>query len=138
MMMPSNIFRENIAVCGVNCLACSAYLSEKNPCPGCTAPEEKHTRKSCKDCLKKDCALDQGLRWCFTCERFPCSKIKSLNNRYKTNYGVDLVENGECAKCDMEAFLKEQRVQFTCVVCGGVVDQHRKKCSECGLVIGLG
>ena len=132
MMMPNEITAEGIAVCGVNCLACSAYLDKKNPCPECTAPKEKHTRKSCANCLKRECALGQGLRWCFECERFPCSKTKSLDKRYKQNYGVDLLQNGTSAKLNMDIFLREQKEFFTCKACGGIIDQHRKKCSECG------
>ena len=82
--------------------------------------------------MKKVCAFEQGLRWCFACDRFPCSKIKSLNKRYKENYDVDLVKNGVNAKQNMDAFLQEQKERFTCKSCGGVIDQHHKKCSECG------
>lgn len=113
-------------------MACSAHLDVNNPCPSCTTPREKHTRKGCRDCLKKKCAIEKGIRWCFECERFPCTKIKSLDKRYKQNYAVDLTENGFKAKESMSSFLQEQKRRFTCNNCGGVIDQHHKKCSECG------
>jgi len=49
-----------IAPCGVNCLACSAHLDSKNPCPGCQAPIEKITRKSCRNCVKKNAPLSEA------------------------------------------------------------------------------
>ncbi|MGL4605851.1 MAG: DUF3795 domain-containing protein [Eubacteriaceae bacterium] len=121
-----------IAPCGVNCMACSAHLDKKNPCPGCRAPEVKITRKSCRNCVKKKCAFEQGFEWCFECGRFPCSHIKSLNKRYLKNYNVDLVQNGLDARQDMASFLKAQKKRFTCEICGGIINQHHRHCSECG------
>lgn len=132
MKMPDRIEQNMIAPCGVNCLACSAYLDSKNPCPGCRAPVELITRQSCRNCVKKKCAVEKGLQWCFECNRFPCSHIKSLSTRYQQNYGVDLVQNEYDAKQDIDAFLLAQRVRFICKSCGGVIDQHYHRCSDCG------
>ena len=132
MKMPQKIEARMIAPCGVNCLACSAYLDSKKPCPGCRAPIEQIARKSCRNCVKKQCALERGLQWCFECSRFPCTRIKSLDKRYQHNYDVDLIQNGSDAKRDMDAFLQTQRECFTCKSCGGIIDQHHQKCSECG------
>ncbi len=132
MRMPVKIEASMIAPCGVNCLACSARLSSKKPCPGCRAPIEKITRKSCRNCIKKQCAFQQGFQWCFECSRFPCARIKSLNQRYQQNYNVNLIQNGLDAKRDMEAFLQVQKELFTCKFCGGIIDQHHQSCSECG------
>lgn len=122
----------DIAPCGVNCRACSAYLASKNPCPGCRAPKEKITRKSCRGCAKKNCAFERGLTWCFECESFPCSRINDLNKRYQNNYHVNLIENGLHAREDMDAFLEAQTVRFTCMHCGGTIDQHNRRCTLCG------
>jgi len=130
--MPKKIKKELIAVCGVNCQACSAFLNKKKPCPGCRAPEAEHGRKSCRNCSKKSCAFGKGFKWCFECDKFPCSRIKSMNRRYVENYGIDLVQNGFDAKKDMNSFLTKQRERFICSDCGGVIDQHRQKCSNCG------
>lgn len=130
--MPPSIDPALLAPCGVLCLACSAYQDAKNPCPGCRALAEAHKRKSCQNCVKKKCAFEKGLAHCFECPRFPCGRIKSLNARYTANYDVDLVQNGQDAKACMDAFLQAQRARFACQACGGVMDQHHKRCTECG------
>lgn len=134
MKMNDNISETMIAPCGVNCFACSAYLNDKKPCAGCRAPDELITRKSCRNCTKKKCNLERGLQWCFQCSEFPCSRIKSLNKCYIQNYNVDIVQNGFDARKNMQDFLNAQKEQFTCKLCGGVIDQHHKKCSECGKI----
>ena len=121
-----------IGICGVNCMLCSAYLNKKKSCPTCRAPKEEHTRKSCGNCIKKKCAINRGVEYCFQCEKFPCSKIKNLSKRYVKNYDIDLIENGVRAKGSMNKFLAEQKKKYTCKFCGGIIDIHHKKCSNCG------
>lgn len=136
MKMINSIPSTSIAPCGLNCLACSAYFNVSNPCPGCRAPEEEISRKSCRECLKKKCAYEKGLFWCFQCDEFPCLSIKKLNKRYLEKYNVNLIQNGLDAKSDMPAFLEAQKERFTCRECGGIIDQHHKRCSDCGKQIG--
>lgn len=93
---------------------------------------EEQKRKSCVNCAKKKCTMERGHQWCFECSRFPCARIKDLSKRYTQNYDIDLVQSGMDAREDMEAFLQAQRIRFTCPKCGGVMDQHRRKCSACG------
>lgn len=131
MKMPERVDAGMVAPCGVNCMACSAHLDAKKACLGCRAPAERHKRKSCINCAKKDCAFGQGLDWCFQCAKFPCARIKSLNKRYTQDYGVDLVQNGRDARENMDAFLDAQRARFTCAHCGGIIDQHKGRCSDC-------
>lgn len=132
MKMPEKIESEMIAPCGVNCLACSAHLASKKPCPGCRAPTEIITRVSCRNCAKKQCVSKRGFQWCFECSCFPCARIKSLNQRYLQHYDVDLIQNGLEGKRNMDAFLQMQAERFSCSICCGVIDQHQKLCSECG------
>lgn len=132
MRMPEKLEAKMIAPCGVNCLACSAHLDSKKQCPGCQAPIEKITRKSCLNCAKKRCAFERGFQWCFECCRFPCAQIKSLDQRYRQNYDVALIQNSLDAERDMDAFLHAQKEYFSCKSCGGIIDQHHQRCSECG------
>ena len=65
------------------------------------------------------------------CGDFPCPRIKSLNKNYTTRYKISLIENGRRAGEDMDAFIADEQERFLCV-CGGIIDMHNKKCSECG------
>lgn len=127
----ANLEPLDIAPCGVNCRACSAWLNVQNPCPGCRAPEGSITRKSCKNCAMKKCAFEKKLSWCFECECFPCSKIKDLSKRYQKYYHVNLIENGINARENMGLFIEKQIERFTCRYCGGTIDQHNRRCSIC-------
>lgn len=121
-----------IAACGLNCEVCSAHVREKNVCPGCKYFTGEESRKSCKNCAIRNCAAERGHDWCFECKDFPCEKMTSLIKRYKLKYDVDLIQNGHDAADDFYKFLLEQRKLNTCPKCSGVVDQHKKICSECG------
>lgn len=131
MKMPNTIDKEMIAPCGVNCLTCEEHLNEKKPCVGCRGPIEQITRKSCRNCSKKECAFSKGLTWCFECDQFPCPRIKSFNKIYTNNYGIDLVQNGFDAKENILKFLSKEKYKYTCENCGGIINQHNMVCSEC-------
>jgi DNA-directed RNA polymerase specialized sigma subunit len=63
---------------------------------------------------------------------FPCPQIKNFNQRYVRNYNVNIIENARSAEWNIQKFLKSQKELFTCSSCGGIINQHRKICSECG------
>jgi len=132
MKMPENFDEDMIAPCGINCLACNAYLNGKTKCPGCRAPLDKISRKTVRECPIKKCAFEKGLKWCFEDMGYPCPKIKALSRRYLKNYSVDIIENAKGARWDIPAYLKAQQELFTCKSCGGIINQHRKTCSDCG------
>ena len=89
-----------IAPCGMNCNLCIAYLREKNNCPGCNfqgKPDSDYVRK----CTIKNCNIIKEKSWkycCSKCEKFPCQRLKSLDKRYRTKYGMSMVENLEFIK----------------------------------------
>lgn len=128
--MPERIGQELIAPCGVDCLACSAFLRARTSCAGCRAdgPKPKH----CLTCARLACATERGVTWCFECDRYPCRRIRSLDASYVTRYDVPLVEQGRRALAEgIEEHLRRERERWACA-CGGVIDQHAGRCSECG------
>ena len=129
MKMPKEVPAEMIACCGINCLACSANLANK--CTTCHSPVEKQKRASCNNCEIRNCAIEKGNHWCFECDDFPCDKTKSLFKRYQKIYHLDLAKDGLEAKNNLPSFLEAVKIRYTCSVCGGVIDLHHQKCSEC-------
>jgi Protein of unknown function (DUF3795) len=123
-----------IAPCGMNCGICMAYLRERNKCPGCRAPDlnKPPTRTECK--IKKcEILLRGGKRFCFTCEEFPCDRLKRLDKRYRNRYSMSMIENLRDIEADgIEGFLRAEETKWTCPVCGGTICVHKGCCSGCG------
>ena len=83
-----------IAPCGMNCNLCIGYLREKNRCPGCNNIDNKsnyHIR-----CIIRNCKILQQNKWKYCsskCDKFPCTRLKNLDKRYRTKYGMSMIEN---------------------------------------------
>lgn len=130
MRMPESIDSFLFAPCGMNCMVCSIHLKNKNPCSGCRGDNvDKPDR--CKKCKIKNCAISNGLDYCYECIQFPCKNIKDLENSYKTRYKISLVANSECVKKNgLKLFMKHEGEEWLCG-CGGVISLHDRYCSEC-------
>ncbi len=51
---------------------------------------------TCVRCKIKNCGVIKKNKWsrCSTkCEEFPCERLKSLDKRYTTKYGMSMVDN---------------------------------------------
>ena len=123
-----------IAHCGMNCNICTAYLREKNKCPGCRL-FNKNEPVSIAKCKIKNCAILERskLKFCFECEEFPCDKLKHLDKRYRTKYNMSMVENLEYInKFGIRKFIKNEKVRWACPKCGGVICVHKGYCYSCG------
>ena len=125
-----------IAPCGVNCRLCAAYQSARNPCAGCNAPDAEKP-KHCRACVRRDCpkraALPGGA--CTACAEYPCRRLRELDRRYRTRYGVGLLRNLETIReLGMDAFLTRETARWTCPACGAVLCMHEPLCPGCGAV----
>ncbi len=94
-----------IAPCGMNCGICVAYLREKNECAGCRGSDKNKpvTRTACKikNCNKRNS------EFCYDCEVFPCDRLNHLDKRYRTKYGMSMIENLKLIQTNgIEQFLK--------------------------------
>jgi hypothetical protein len=88
-----------VGPCGINCGICSAFLREKNKCPGSRGADIKKpvTRVKCKI---KTCEVFRlgKIRFCFEYENFPCDNLNNLGKRYRTKYNPSLIENSKHIK----------------------------------------
>ncbi len=128
-MAAKNLFRTTlIAPCGMDCAICMAYLREKNHCDGCYSAHCQCQRH----CTIATCEQVKD-RYHHSCEKFHCRRLKQLDRRYRTKYGMSMLENLEAIKeHGIRAFVKSERERWTCRECGGVINVHRGKCSSCG------
>jgi hypothetical protein len=123
-----------IAPCGINCGICAAHLRDKNPCPGCRAPDASKpvTRLRCK--IKTCRTFRNGnAKYCFECKDFPCDVLEHLDKRYRTKYNMSEIENLDYIRDNgIRKFLKYEEKRWTCPRCGGTICVHKGYCVECG------
>ncbi len=124
-----------IAPCGMNCHICIGHMREKNTCPGCNENRENQTKYRSR-CTIANCeklaATESG--FCYDCPTYPCARLKQLDNRYRTNYGMSMFENLAIIKENgIEEFLKHEEERWKCKSCGKILSVHRKKCLSCGV-----
>ena len=135
--MKTDTFQKvQIAPCGANCMICMGYLKSIKNCPGC---REGNINKpnSCISCRIKNCnkLIENDFNYCFECEKFPCKKIKHLDDRYRRNYNFSMIKNLMDIKNNgIEKFLLNEKEKWICSDCGGIICIHRGYCSECGKV----
>ena len=132
--LPSNAIKSSlIAPCGMNCSLCRAYIREKRACPGCSGEDDLKS-KSCVQCRIRNCETRTNgtFSYCFECEEFPCSRMKHLDKRYRTKYGMSMIDNLERIKqFGIRKFIKQERERWACPQCGGIICVHKENCMFC-------
>jgi len=128
-MAAKNPFKKDlVAPCGMDCAICSAYLRKKNRCPGCDAANHQYRRH----CRIAGCPQVKK-RFTHTCGEFPCSRLRQLDRRYRTRYGMSMLDNlAAIRNGGIRAFLRRERERWTCHDCGGTIDVHHHRCAACG------
>ncbi len=126
--------KDLIAACGINCSLCTGYQREKNKCEGCRSVGNKP--KNCLNCIVVNCNKREGKEdFCFSCDTYPCQKIKRLANRYSMRYGVDIYKNLERIKAKgIKVFVEEENEKWKCIKCKALLCMHSKNCLKCGEV----
>jgi hypothetical protein len=124
-----------IAPCGMNCGICIGYLRDKNKCPGCRAMSEAKP-DYCRKCIIRNCEIlkKNKMKFCSDkCEKYPCSRLKNLDKRYRSKYGMSMIENLEkIKKLGIRQFVKNERIRWKCNKCRNVLCVHRDSCIFCG------
>lgn len=128
----SSITSKIIAPCGMNCGICMGYLREENKCHGC---REMRNNKYCRKCVLRNCSILKKNNWkfCFSkCLNYPCQRLKNLDKRYRTKYDMSMIENLQfIEEQGIRQFVQKERKRWECNKCGGVINVHRKICSNC-------
>lgn len=118
-----------IAPCGINCSLCSGFQRVKNPCVGCNNSGNKPTY--CISCKIKICTENRN-EYCNMCEKHPCKRLKDLEKRYRTKYGVNIYENMKnILEYGISVFIKNEKKKWSCLKCGSILSMHKEHCNEC-------
>ncbi|MCD4670337.1 MAG: DUF3795 domain-containing protein [Actinomycetia bacterium] len=135
MNTKSKIKAKLIAPCGMNCGICIGHLRDRNKCDGCRNSYENKP-EACRKCIiiRCDNLKKTKSKFCSEkCEKFPCTRLKNLDKRYRTKYNMSMLENlKNIEKLGIRAFVKNEKVRWACSECGGIISVHRGYCSECG------
>jgi hypothetical protein len=118
-----------IALCGMNCGVCQAYLREKRKCAGCYGEDTK------VNCIIRNCEMVKLSQsgFCYECMKYPCKRLRQLDKRYRTKYTMSMIENLEYIKGNgLSAFVEKENERWRCPKCGGVICVHRGCCFHCG------
>jgi len=124
----------------MNCALCSAYLTLKHDlkakglrmiqCTGCR-PRNKKCAFLKKQCPKLSRA---EINFCYECKSFPCKRLRTIDERYRSRYRMSMVDNLKFIKeRGIENFLKGQEKSWKCKSCGEMICCHNGLCFNCDL-----
>lgn len=122
-----------IAPCGMNCALCREYMRDDNSCPGCRNDHDPVSRYRAT-CRIKNCAVikDGGVKFCFACAKYPCDRLKRLDKRYRTKYGMSMIENLDNIKrSGVREFVRQEKLRWACPECGETICVHQAECISC-------
>lgn len=122
-----------IAPCGMDCRLCMAYIRTKKACPSCRS-DNPGKSKSCAGCKIKNCEelIRGNYQFCFSCESYPCERIKHIDKRYRTNYGMSMIENlSFIEERGIGEFTRREEEKWRCNECGEVLCVHYPICLSC-------
>ena len=122
-----------IAPCGMNCRLCRAYVRDKQACPGCRGGDSFKS-KACITCKIKNCdKVEKGkVKYCFSCDIFPCGRLNHLDKRYRTKYSMSMIDNlKNIKKSGIRHFIRNEKQRWICPVCGEIICVHKPKCLSC-------
>ena len=123
-----------IAPCGMNCSLCAAYQRVKNKCMGCNA-HGQHKANHCAVCGIKNCEelLRAKSHFCYSCGKFPCKRIRQMDIRYRTKYGMSMIQNLQTIQeRGIHTFMAMEKRKWTCHQCGSFLCVHWGQCLQCG------
>lgn len=123
-----------IARCGMNCGLCYAFQREKNKCPGCRQLSARMP-VSIERCKIRTCGFfaSGNAKFCHQCTEFPCKNLKHLDKRYRTKYGMSMIDNLNSIKQNgIRKFAAREQAKWTCGNCSGLLSVHKPNCLKCG------
>jgi len=127
-----------IAPCGMNCRLCWGHIREKNRCPGCRSISRQDSDKSKyrSTCIIRNCGqlIKSQAKYCSDrCDRYPCARLKNLNKRYRTKYGMSMIDNLQMIDgVGIRKFIQNEKTKWICPECGNLICVHRPTCLTCG------
>jgi hypothetical protein len=131
-----------LGFCGLYCPGCGTYQAtaagggvEYEPgafttCRGCNSGR---LGIWCSSCEIRDCARENGVRYCLQCAEFPCQKIQRFMDDPRFPYHKDVPGMmARLSEVGLETWAEEQDRRWLCTTCGSRFDWFAERCPGCG------
>jgi len=83
--------------------------------------------RTCEELNPRDHAF------CYACAKFPRARPRQLDNRYRAQYGMSMIENLESIReVGLDAFAAAEKDRWACPGCGETLCVHKPECVHCG------
>ncbi len=83
-------------------------------------------------CKIKTCKARRGC-FCTGCARFPCDRLRHLDQRYRARYGMSMLENlTNIDAHGLRNFVDAEKFNWACPGCGQTLCVHKAACLACG------
>jgi hypothetical protein len=70
--------------------------------------------------------------YCCDCSSFPCESLTRLDKRYRTKYGMSMIENLKSIRVSgIQDFVRSEAAKWSCPGCGATICVHKAHCLEC-------
>lgn len=133
--MPNELSNNGmIAPCGMNCGLCIGHLRKKKPCGGCFKIDDENKPNVCRTCTIVNCEYlaKTNSGFCYECMNYPCQRLKNLDKRYRTKYGMSMIENLLFIKENgIKRFVELEEKKWKCEKCGSILSVHKDNCLNC-------
>jgi len=129
-----------IAPCGFNCALCAANQKkegEKGYCSGCYVADGKE-KAHCSKCAFNRCPVlkDNGYRFCYECDKFPCRKLELHDEKYIKCANASVIENLKYIKQHgVDAFFEVETIRWKCRKCGELICMPKNRCLHCNRLV---
>ncbi len=130
---PESLDPVMVAPCGLNCDLCRLTFRVKSQCFGCRS--EGAMPKYCTTCRIRNCdeITLHGKRFCFECPEYPCRRLRQMDARYRSRYGMSTIENLEFIRQHgLDRFVDSEKQKWECSRCGALICVHKQTCIFCG------
>ena len=143
-----------VGICGIYCGTCPSYLAyrkndtvmleemsqergqsvEEMRCEGCLSNK---VAADCVDCHPgfRRCAAEKQVTHCFTCDDFPCKRLKDFTDVHIVNsishHEHIIEENAYLREHGIVPWVEKQEAAAKCRGCGETLYWHVRECGNC-------
>ena len=73
------------------------------------------------------------VKYCFSCDSFPCANLNHWDKRYRTKYVMSMIENLKyIERHGVRDFIRNEKKRWACPTCGNLICVHKPQCPSCG------